>query len=259
VLHALRTNAARLGHDLKERSKREPFFMTYDNWDISLRVRDERLHNKTILHHCTMAAVLFMKKQDGTLWSQRPSDQPKDSGIFGVEDDDERLDPRYPPPSQTWIRPQEMAEMTAGDILNVVWSCYVRHWHNVSKSVVCDVLWKVAGKEMGRKRKVGGQEVKLERIAAPEVHQITAAKMEAYPLPAMELNEATLEGNSAILDRILKEVGIEPEKLGGDKKWIIPLSGDQLTVARVRTLQFVREDSSESGKLKWLTTIAGMP
>ncbi|KAF9367626.1 hypothetical protein BGX21_007202, partial [Mortierella sp. AD011] len=71
---------------------------------------------------------------------------------------------------------------------------------------------------------------------APCIKRIPVQKTEAYPLRLMKINESTIAGNQEILDHVmLKEFGLSKAWFDDGRLQIV--AGDQLTVARLRSLK----------------------
>jgi len=58
-------------------------------------------------------------------------------------------------------------------------------------------------------------------------------KIDAVPMNAFDLDEASISGNSQILDAIIPELYLDTDKLGDN--FLVPISGDQLTVQRLQS------------------------
>ncbi|KAL7270800.1 hypothetical protein RUND412_006484 [Rhizina undulata] len=171
--------------------------LMYDNFDVYREVKDERLHNKNILHHNTISAVVFLRRKNGNPWQmihfKEPVVPPRRTQ-FGpplieierpdAEKETETERDKEPginyaiPPRQSWIQEDKLADFTARDILDPLWT---------TLSVISQ-----------RSR-----------------------------LPC---------------------------------ELLIPISGDQLTIQRIRTLKYVREydDALAANRLKWIYPIAGL-
>ncbi|KAJ7022410.1 hypothetical protein C8F04DRAFT_960328 [Mycena alexandri] len=83
--------------------------------------------------------------------------------------------------------------------------------------------------------------------ASPET--IAVHKTPIHPLPSMEIDENSITGNIEVMDAINKSLGLnadEPEYL----KYVKIIAGDQLTIARQRSILTVRL-GHESGSHAW--------
>ncbi|KAG0012346.1 hypothetical protein BGZ81_001645, partial [Podila clonocystis] len=87
-------------------------------------------------------------------------------------------------------------------------------------------------------------------MPVPVKGQLPPAKTEMYPLPCMHIDQATIEGNRDILDEIMaKATRLNPEWF--EKKRVI-LAGDQLTLARIRSIARLRWDERKAyHRLEW--------
>jgi hypothetical protein len=80
-----------------------------------------------------------------------------------------------------------------------------------------------------------GLQVFRKDLQAMEPHsefQIEAHKSEIYPLPAMNINEASTIGNAEVIDAVMEELSVDTSKpeFCGNLKLI---AGDQLSIARL--------------------------
>jgi len=75
-------------------------------------------------------------------------------------------------------------------------------------------------------------------------------KTEMYPLPCMHIDQATVDGNRDILEEIMGKVAQLNPKWFEKRRTI--LAGDQLTVARIRSIAKLRWDESTAfHRLEW--------
>ncbi|KAJ7066253.1 hypothetical protein C8F01DRAFT_1248284 [Mycena amicta] len=82
----------------------------------------------------------------------------------------------------------------------------------------------------------------------PEVYQIPLHKTEQYPLPAMKIDEATLEGNMEVYTTILRELGLNDAAL--ERHGLMFDDGDLLTDSLKEKLESARRNTT--------TPIAGL-
>lgn len=129
VCKALRHSAKGSQLSARVQCQTEPFMLTYDNFDIYVRVKDKRLHNKNLLHHSTMGAVIYLRKQNGTPWTQRSVLSPEELARNPV-------DLIYPLPRQDWLRPYSLVDFTANDILSQIWTSVYKYWPKVGASLM---------------------------------------------------------------------------------------------------------------------------
>ncbi|KAG0260428.1 hypothetical protein BG011_001899 [Mortierella polycephala] len=79
-------------------------------------------------------------------------------------------------------------------------------------------------------------------------------KTNTFPLPAMHINQATVQGNKEVLQTIMEGVLNLPGEWFHGKK--IFVAGDQLTVSRIRSLKKLRcDDISTYHRLEWATPV----
>lgn len=78
---------------------------------------------------------------------------------------------------------------------------------------------------------------------------------EIFPLPAMNIDESTLIGNAEVIEAILKELGLADRV--DVEEFIRLVAGDQLSIARLRTLLGIR--AGHEGILKSLFQLVLVP
>jgi len=125
----------------------------------------------------------------------------------------------------------------------------------ISEAMICDTLWSFAGAETGSKDGQSGQE--LLRLEPPEVYKLFPTRIDTAPMKAFDLDKASIAGNSQILDAIIHELDLNTYKLGDN--FLVPISGDQLTVQRLRSLKCSRsfDNAKAVHKLRWVMPISG--
>lgn len=87
-------------------------------------------------------------------------------------------------------------------------------------------------------------------ISLPVTAQkIPVHKTPLHPLPAMEIEEASIIGNVHVVEAIDRELGLDP-KSPAYTEFVKILAGDQLTIARQRAIQNIRA-GHEDGAQAW--------
>ncbi|KAG0240224.1 hypothetical protein BG011_003736, partial [Mortierella polycephala] len=85
----------------------------------------------------------------------------------------------------------------------------------------------------------------------PQLRPLEIKKTVTYPLPAMKIDQSSVEGNLEIIETIIKKMLKLPRSWFNSGKKII-VAGDQLTVSRVATLKRLREsDVSPYDRMEW--------
>jgi hypothetical protein len=83
---------------------------------------------------------------------------------------------------------------------------------------------------------------------------LKVTKSETYPLPAMHIDQSTIEGNKQIIEHIRKELELDPNGFSIDRKHFI--AGDQFTISRVRSAMAILEgDDTVFDELKWAVPV----
>jgi hypothetical protein len=91
----------------------------------------------------------------------------------------------------------------------------------------------------------------------PHVYRVPKGASDMHTLATLQLDESTIDGNIAVLDALAKEqLGMTLEELADGR--IIPVSGDQMTVARINSAQFLRIRDFKEHRMLWAKTLAGM-
>jgi hypothetical protein len=78
-------------------------------------------------------------------------------------------------------------------------------------------------------------------FSEPVKNRLKVERTEAYPLPSMHIDQSTVEGNRDILDEIMKVLELRPESWFDDQTRML-IAGDQLTLARIRSIARLRWD-----------------
>ncbi|KAG0198710.1 hypothetical protein BGX31_004484, partial [Mortierella sp. GBA43] len=91
-------------------------------------------------------------------------------------------------------------------------------------------------------------------VSIPSMQPLKPEKTEAYPLPAMKIDQSTVEGNVDIIETLMKSVlKLDPKEFSDD---MIIVAGDQLTVSRVGSAKRLRrEDVTPFHRLQWAVPV----
>lgn len=84
-------------------------------------------------------------------------------------------------------------------------------------------------------------------------HAIPLHTTTFYPLPAMDIDESSTSGNAEVIEAIMKEVGAMEDS--DSSKYILILWGDQLLVARIRSVSNIRAGHDSA----WLALFRAVP
>lgn len=206
----------------------ESLMVMYNNFDIQTEVQDQRLHNKAILQHNTIGAVIFLRRKNGKPWMSGSEGSIQEESAPGQFAGQEWI---YELPTRKWVIDSQVNDFRASDIMKPLWSNIGTYWPSFARAMVNDILWKYAGDDMGKNSEFPAT---LQRFEHPEVFQLNNAQVDAYPLEAWDLNEATLEGSKDILDCIRVVLGLSDNWVKAER--LCPISGDQLTISKIRTL-----------------------
>ena len=69
------------------------------------------------------------------------------------------------------------------------------------------------------------------------LYQVPIEPSEIFTLPTLDLDESTIDGNAAVLEELIREIGLPLEDILGTA---IAVSGDQMTLSRIRSVQELR-------------------
>jgi hypothetical protein len=95
--------------------------------------------------------------------------------------------------------------------------------------------------------------------AMPQLYKVPSGASDMHTLATLEIDESTIDGNLAVLEALESDqLGLTLEELA-DGRRLIPVSGDQMTVARINSGQFLRIRDFPEHRMLWAKTLAGMP
>lgn len=77
----------------------------------------------------------------------------------------------------------------------------------------------------------------LKGYEVPVIFQIPTNKSEIFTLPTLDLDESTIDGNAEIMEQLIREIGMKLEDM---VNLTVPISGDQMTLIRMRTVKDLR-------------------
>jgi hypothetical protein len=94
-------------------------------------------------------------------------------------------------------------------------------------------------------------------IAMPQLYKVPSDASDMHTLPTLEIDESTIDGNLAVLEALATDqLGMSLEELADGR--LIPVSGDQMTVARINSGQFLRIRDFPEHRMLWAKTLSGM-
>ncbi|KAG0010826.1 hypothetical protein BGZ81_002531, partial [Podila clonocystis] len=89
----------------------------------------------------------------------------------------------------------------------------------------------------------------------PVKRKLNVERTEAYPLPSMHIDQSTVEGNRDILDEIMKSLELNPDLWFDDLTRMV-IAGDQLTLARIRSIAKLRWDEKKAYyRVEWAVPV----
>jgi hypothetical protein len=232
VRRALQGNAEKVQDLIIKRCRRDPIALTYDNLTNKHHAASETLLNKSSMQSFTAAGVIFLKLTPSL--ARRLSDEKP-----GLRADRLlRADP-------------EWSSLKPGDIVNV--QSDQKYFAPIAKALMCRVIKKFFPKEL----KISEDEVRISPMQMPVLHKVPPGKSDMQTLATMQIDESTIDGNLAVLESLATDqLGMTLEELAEGR--MIPVSGDQMTVARVQSGQFLRIRDFKEHRMLWAKTLAGM-
>ncbi|KAA1476504.1 hypothetical protein DENSPDRAFT_785151 [Dentipellis sp. KUC8613] len=115
---------------------------------------------------------------------------------------------------------------------------------------------RIAVRYGGPELQVFSKEVEDETLVT--AHKIPVHKTPVYPLPTMNINEASTSGNAEVVDAILKELRIDTSKPEFAEK-LRPIAGDQLSIARLRSVAASRAgNEGGASAMDWALNTPGL-
>lgn len=238
VIGAEKAHAKESVMRLKERVKREPFMISWDNINRKIQVAHELLHNKAHMINWTTVAIIFLRSPESVSL------------------------PATPDLSAAWVNEVSRRSMTAMDFM-LPQESREYHWP-MCRGMLGGIIDKYFGHPARLQRVVSrlvdGVETTKVVSWAPElvdpVRLLSEQRSDVHPLKTLELNEGTIEGTALVMDAILEELD-----LGGvedDLRGRILCSGDQLSTKLLQTARFLRNKERPGKNLDWAVAVIGL-
>ncbi|KAF8247293.1 hypothetical protein K440DRAFT_643938 [Wilcoxina mikolae CBS 423.85] len=154
-----------------------------------------------------------------------------------------------------WISIEEIGHFTSHNVLAPLLESVRAYMPRISEAMVCETLWRFSSDYMTSTKRLGG--VKLARFDTPEVYKLAAVIVDVSPMKAFVLDESSISGNLQILEAFVQELNVDKLKLG--LNFLVPVSGDQLTAQRLRSLKYCLTyvDADSINKLQHLSFMNG--
>jgi hypothetical protein len=111
----------------------------------------------------------------------------------------------------------------------------------------------LASQGFGAHRCLGG----IAPFEMPVLYKVPPGKSDMQTLATLQIDESTIDGNLAVLESLATDqLGMTLEELAEGR--MIPVSGDQMTIARITSGQFLRIRDFKEHRMTWAKTLAGM-
>jgi hypothetical protein len=128
-----------------------------------------------------------------------------------------------------------------------------KYWAPIAKALMCRVLKRFFPTEMKQSEEDAG----MAPNTIPHFYRISSGASDMYTLATLDIDEGTIDGNLSVLETLATEqLGLTLEELA-DRR-LIPISGDQMTVARIVSGQFLRIRDFPEHRMLWAKTLSGM-
>ena len=197
VSAALRGNAEAAKRELREMCKQGGvFFVSFDNMNFYARVRDQTLHNQSVLQNYTAGYVAFNPAYS-------------DVQLF---------------PSSSVDR-SKVKQLTTEDFFPSE-NCML-HLEKAFRGHIYHILNSYCAPQIRKSAK----ERNLDPFLYPEIHKLPVQKTKIFTLPAFNKNEALISETSEILKQIREELELTTEQL---RNKTIMYKGDFMTVRNIR-------------------------
>jgi hypothetical protein len=263
VRRALQANAEEVQALITRRARQDPIALTYDNLVIKHHAATETLLNKSHMQCFTACGVIFLKLTASLakrLGKSIESPVPEKS-LPGESSEAARARRRRPAargdnkpglPTNLLIKPNpDWASLKEADIVNV--EADQKYWAPIAKALMCRVLKRFFPTEMKQSEEDAG----IAPIMMPHLYRISSGASDMYTLATLDIDEGTIDGNLSVLETLATEqLGLTLEELADGR--LIPISGDQMTVARIVSGQFLRIRDFPEHRMLWAKTLAGM-
>jgi hypothetical protein len=260
---ALQANAVKVQALITQRAQQEPIALTYDNLVTKHHAATETLLNKSHMQNFTACGVIFLKLTSSLAERLgKSTDTPAPERYLpGETSEAARARRRRPAPrkdnnpglsTSLLIKPNpDWASLKAADIVNV--EADQKYWSLVAKALMCRVLKKYFPNEMKQSEK----EARIAPISMPQLYKITPGASDMYTLATLDIDEGTIDGNIDVLETVATEqLGLTLDGMADGR--LIPTSGDQMTVARIVSGQFLRTRDFPEHRMLWVKTLSGM-
>jgi hypothetical protein len=265
VRRALKGNAEKVHALISQRARQHPIALTYDNLANKHNAATETLLNKSSMQCFTACGIIFLKLSPSL--AKRLGKSTQDPMLapdraLPVETRESararRRRPAAPMDNKPGLRADllihrdpDWSSLQPGDIVNI--EADQNYWAPIAKALMCRVLKKFFPREMKRSEEDAG----VASIAMPQLYKVPLGSSDLHTLATLELDESTIDGNLAVLEALATDqLGLTLEELADGR--LIPVSGDQMTVARIVSGQFLRIRDFPEHRMLWAKTLSGM-
>jgi hypothetical protein len=242
--------------EIAERSKQHPIMLTYDNLTNKHHAATETLLNKSMMQCFTAAGVIFLhltpslarrlgKDIDHTVPEKQLPGESEESARA------RRRRPAAPKNDKQGLRADlllhpnpEWASITAEDIINIGEDQI--YLTPIAKALMCCVINKFFPDEL----KCSEDEAGIRPIAMPQLYKVPRKASDMHTMETLQVDESIIDANIAVLESLVEDqFGMTIEELAEGR--MIAVSGDQMTVSRIRSAQFSRIRDVKEHQLLW--------
>jgi hypothetical protein len=260
---ALQGNAAKVQSSITQRACQEPIALTYDNLATKHHAATETLLNKSHMQCFTACGVIFLRLTSSLakrLGKATENPAPERS-LPGESSGAARARRRRPAveadnkpglPINLLMKPNpDWASLTEADIVNT--EADQQYWSPIAKALMCRVLKRWFPEEMKQSEEAAG----IGPITKPQLYKISSGASDMHTLATLDIDEGTIDGNLAVLETLATEqLGLTLDELADGR--LIPVSGDQMTIARIVSGQFLRIRDFPEHRMLWAKPLSGM-
>jgi hypothetical protein len=263
VRRALHHHAEKVRVLVAERCQRDPFLLTYDNLAQKHNAATETLLNKSTMHCFTASGIIFVKMTASLArrlgrYIEDPVPERRLPGESNEAARARRRRPGPPPENKPGLRADlllrpnpDWASLSPADINNL--DADQDYWTPIAKALMCRVIKKFFPDEL----KASEDDAGIGPIQMPRLYQVPLGATDMETLATLQIDESTIDGNIAVLETLVtNQLGLTLEELADGRMTLV--SGDQMTVSRVASAQFLRVRDVEEHRLLWARTLSGM-
>jgi hypothetical protein len=245
VCRALEGNADKVQALITQRSQQHPIMLAYDNLTNKHHAATETLLNKSSMQSFTAAGVIFLKMTPSLARCLgKDIEHTVPERLLPGELDElgraRRRRPAAPRDNKPGLRANlllrpdpDWESLSADDIKNIGED--QKYWTPIAKALICRVIKKYFPNEP----QCSEDEAGIGPIEMPQLYKVPPGATEMHTMATLQIDESTIDGNIAVLESLVTDqLGMTLQELAENR--FIPVLGDQMTVSRITSAQFLR-------------------